>query len=88
MKLDNDNYYADALIGPLWNWNPLSASTCEREQRFNRTFMELKQRTLVRWMLGDSRFNRTFMELKLATYKVNTIAQSGFNRTFMELKRR
>ena len=75
------------LIAPLWNWNP----TRQREYpwwypRSNRTFMELKYKTLslaVNVLRGS---NRTFMELKWTKEAHRLPPDASSNRTFMELK--
>ena len=54
--------------------------------RFNRTFMELKLNSLVKFVGRESGFNRTFMELKLICLLTGVFISWGFNRTFMELK--
>ena len=53
---------------------------------FNRTFMELKFRCLVKFEVVEIRFNRTFMELKSKQINILHKHLKCFNRTFMELK--
>ena len=53
------------LIVPLWNWNKEDILQYGQEHVcFNRTFMELKYKKGLHFVLVFICFNRTFMELK------------------------
>ena len=76
------------LIAPLWNWNRCTSRCCNRIERFNRTFMELKLARL------NSELANTPKVLIAPLWNWNLLAGSlflsacRFNRTFMELKPR
>ena len=54
--------------------------------RSNRTFMELKFKSLPSGSVFLEGSNRTFMELKLLNFFIRCVNIVSSNRTFMELK--
>ena len=61
----NRFFWAGAvLIVPLWNWNRATSKADGFADSFNRTFMELKCRSIQSMSNIRISFNRTFMELK------------------------
>ena len=68
LKFDYSTCYINerqVLIVPLWNWNKEDILQYGQEHVcFNRTFMELKYKKGLHFVLVFICFNRTFMELK------------------------
>ena len=76
----------ELIIAPFWNWNLFWCFKRWAAYTYNRTILELKQRTANSRVKSFWAYNRTILELKLNMWILSVSFSPTYNRTILELK--